>query len=455
MCPLKALILAAGEGRRLKESAAKGKIYFPKPLTPLLGLSLLERTILNLRENGIEEIFIVTGYQGEKIKRFIKDGSRYGVKVSYIDNDQWTKGNGSSVLAAERTLKKESSFLLIMADHVMQPGAVKKLLESDEQVKPGEVYVLVDYKCQKVFRIEEATKVLVDSDGRILDIGKDIKDYNAVDCGVFLCTSGIFQALSDEALEGRHALSDGIRRLAKNGMVKGVDIGEEWWIDVDDKWDLEEARKRLLESLRSPRDGLISKLINRRLSIPISGLVASTRVTPNMISFLNFLVACLSAAAFIKGLWPVGGLLAQSAAVIDGVDGEIARLKYMATKYGAYFDSILDRYGDALIIFGMTLGWYLAHSEVFIWLLGSAALIGSPMSMLGKEKFHALTGNPYYPEKYDGFLRYVPANRDGRLFLIMLGSIFGQLPLVLGILAVITNVLAFGRLVMVRKVLCR
>jgi len=454
VCPLKALVLAAGEGRRLKESAAKGKSHSPKPLFPLLGLSLIERTILNLRENGIEEIFIVTGYQGEKIKRCIGGGSRYGVRVSYIDNEQWPMGNGSSVLAAEKALQNEPCFLLIMADHVMQPGSVKKILKT-ENIKPGEVYVLVDYKCQRVFRIEEATKVLLNSHGRVLEIGKNLKDYNAVDCGVFLCTPGIFQGLKEEALEGRHALSDGIRHLAEKGMVKGVDIGEEWWIDVDDRWDLEEARKRLLESLRSPRDGLISKLINRRLSVPISGFIASTKVTPNMISFFNFLVACLSAAAFIKGLWPIGGLLAQSAAVIDGVDGEIARLKYMATKYGAYFDSILDRYGDALIIFGMTLGWYLAHSDVWVWLLGCTALIGSPMSMLGKEKFHALTGTPYYPEKYDSFLRYVPANRDGRLFLIMLGSIVGQLPLVLGILAVITNVLAFGRLVMVRKVLCK
>ncbi|NLO89205.1 MAG: NTP transferase domain-containing protein [Clostridia bacterium] len=451
---MKALVLAAGEGKRLRESASKGKANSPKPLFPLLGLSLIERTILNLRENGIEEIFVVTGYQGEKIKRSIGDGSRYGVTVSYIDNEQWSLGNGSSVLAAEKVLQNEPCFLLTMADHVMQPSAIKKILNI-ENIKPGEVHVLVDYKRQKVFRIEEATKVRLNSHGRVLEIGKSLKDYNAVDCGVFLCTPGIFQGLKEEVSEGRNALSDGIRRLAEKGMVKGVDIGEEWWIDVDDGWDLEEARKRLLKSLPSPRDGLISKLINRRLSVPISGFIASTKITPNMISFTNFIVACLSAAAFIKGLWPIGGLLAQSAAIIDGVDGEIARLKYMATKYGAYFDSILDRYGDALILFGMTLGWYLAHSDAWVWFMGCAALIGSPMSMLGKEKFHALTGTPYCPEKYDGFLRFVPANRDGRLFLIMLGSFVGQLPLVLGILAVITNFLAFGRLVMVRKVLCK
>jgi len=446
---MKALVLAAGEGKRLRSTAARGKSHSPKPLTPLLGLTLIERTLLTLRESGIKDIIVVTGFRGEEIKGRIGDGSKYGVRVTYVENEQWPKGNGSSVLAAKNILGEEASFLLLMSDHVMEPGAAKKLLGL-KSLNSGEVAMLVDYNCQRVFRVDEATKVLVDG-SRVRDIGKGLNSYNGVDCGVFLCTPGIFQALAEEADRGRYALSDGIQHLAEKGLVRAVDIGDSWWIDVDDTADLEEARRRLLQSLPSSRDGLISKLINRKVSVPISGFIASTGITPNIVSFANFLVAVASALAFVKGLWLWGGLLAQAASIIDGVDGEVARLKFKATKYGAYFDSILDRYGDALMIFGMTYGWYLMHPGLLVWLLGSAALIGSPMSMLGKEKFHALTGSPYLAEKFDGFLRFLPANRDGRLFLIMLGGLAGQIPIVLGVLALITNTLAVGRLLVVRR----
>ena len=77
---MKALIIAAGKGKRLKDITKKT----PKPLISLLGLSLIERVILTAKQAGIDEFFIVTGYLGEKIKEKLGDGQKYGINISYI-----------------------------------------------------------------------------------------------------------------------------------------------------------------------------------------------------------------------------------------------------------------------------------------------------------------------------------------------------------------------------------
>ena len=73
------------------------------------------------------------------------------------------------------------------------------------------------------------------------------------------------------------------------------------------------------------------------------------------------------------------------------------------------------------------------------------------MAMLFKEKFRNVYGKPFIPEVHDGILCYFPANRDGRLFIIMLGGILNLLPAALVLLAAVTHLQAFIRLYNVRK----
>ena len=116
MIKMKALIIAAGEGRRLRP------IGDSKPLVSLLGLGLIERVILTAKKSGIKEFCIVTGYNGEKIREQLSDGKKYGIKIQYVQNDSWTRGNAISVLKARNNFK-ESFVLLMAADYVPdRPG---------------------------------------------------------------------------------------------------------------------------------------------------------------------------------------------------------------------------------------------------------------------------------------------------------------------------------------------
>ncbi len=95
---MKALIIAAGEGKRLKELSKDE----PKPVINLLDLSLIERVILTTKQAGVDEFIIVIGYRGDKIKAKIGTGEKYNVKIDYVQNNEWQKGNGISVLKTKK-----------------------------------------------------------------------------------------------------------------------------------------------------------------------------------------------------------------------------------------------------------------------------------------------------------------------------------------------------------------
>jgi len=444
---MKALIIAAGRGSRLRPFTED----MPKGLIPLLGLCLLERIILSVKEVGIKDFVIVTGFKGEKIKDFLEKKVD-ALGVEYVDNPAWHRGNGVSVLSAEKKLKNEKKFLLLMSDHVFDTKIISIIISQSKILNPKSNWACllgVDKNLESIHDLEDATKVEISENGSIISIGKDLSKYNAVDCGVFLCTPQIFEALRIKINQGNEDLSSAVALLSEQGKAKTVDISGNFWIDIDTFQELKIAENKLLNSLTKPTDGVISRNINRKFSKQITRFLVKTKVTPNQISFISFLIGIISAISYGLNHNFLGGLFAQVCSIVDGVDGEIARLKFLKSNYGAYFDAILDRYADAFIILSMTYSLYISSMQLWIWIVGSLALIGAPMSMLCKEKYQAITCKPYLP-KYDGFLNLIPSDRDARLFIVMLGGFFNQILACLFALAIITNIKALLRFFIVK-----
>jgi len=129
--------------------------------------------------------------------------------------------------------------------------------------------------------------------------------------------------------------------------------------------------------LEAVYDGYISKYVNRKASEPMARLLARTRITPNQMTWAAFGIALTSFICFIFGWNIIAGLLAQLSSIVDGIDGSLARLKGMTSKFGGFLDSVLDRYADVLILLGLTL-WSVAN-ETYpgIWLAGSLAIAGT------------------------------------------------------------------------------
>jgi len=188
-------------------------------------------------------------------------------------------------------------------------------------------------------------------------------------------------------------------------------------------------------------DGYISKHINRKISEPMARLLAKTKVTPNQTTWAAFGIALLSFVSFVLGNNIIAGLLVQLSSVVDGIDGSLARLKGMTSEFGGFLDSVLDRYADILIVLGLTL-WSLSHETYSgIWLAGLLAITG--IICISYTRARISSNHRHLFDK--GFKSL--ASRDIRLFLIMLGAVIGQAYLCLIVIAVLTNVVVFYRLI--------
>jgi len=427
---MKCLIIAAGKGSRLKQRGDS------KPLIHILGIPLIERVIRTAMEVGADEFYVVTGYQGDKLRDFLKHlGERLDIRITPLVNDDWEKGNGLSVLKAQEYLHEP--FLLLMADHIFDPHLARSL--TTYALPDGEIALGVDDNTNNsLVDLGDVTRVKV-IDGRISDIGKGLADYNGFDTGVFLCSPAIFTALEQcNEQDGDTTLSGAVLVLAKEGRAKAVPVSGSW-IDVDDQAALKRAEKALLDRLRDkPNDGPVSRYLNRPISVWLSCHLAKIKITPNHISVFSFLCSLLAAGLFMSGGYLTllaGGVLAQFASIIDGCDGEIARLKYQSSDFGGWFDAVLDRYADAFLLFGLT--WHSLALEVNGWVLfaGFMAIIGSFMLS-------------YTADKYDNLMRerikaggrsWLRMGRDVRVFLIFLGALANLVLPVLVVIAVVMN----------------
>lgn len=218
------LILAAGNGSRL-HSASGGS---PKPLVQLRGTPLLEHVIRGAHEAGIDRFVIVVGNGADAIRRSFAERPLGDISISFVENPEYNKDNGISVLKAREHLHE--TFLLLMADHIFEPRTAKALLA--ETIVQDEVILAVDAKLDRIFDLDDATKVRREGE-YIVEIGKGIETYDAFDTGMFLCSPELFGTLESVKREGNCSLSDGMRMLGRKGRLRAFDIDDAIWQDVD------------------------------------------------------------------------------------------------------------------------------------------------------------------------------------------------------------------------------
>jgi 1L-myo-inositol 1-phosphate cytidylyltransferase len=218
------LILAAGNGTRLRRISSD----LPKPLVQFQGRPILEHVIRRAQEAWIEEFVIVLGYRADLIRDWVERRWSGRARITLVENPDYHKSNGVSALKARNAL--HDNFLLLMADHLFESETARMMVR--QRLAPGEVILGVDPKIDGNFDIDDATKVRRVGD-RIVDIGKEIQEYDGIDTGMFLCTPALFDELDASSKDGNCSLSDGMRRLASRGRLGAFEIGDARWHDLD------------------------------------------------------------------------------------------------------------------------------------------------------------------------------------------------------------------------------
>lgn len=191
-------------------------------------------------------------------------------------------------------------------------------------------------------------------------------------------------------------------------------------------------------------DGLVSRYLNRPLSRPAARALGHTPVTPNMVTLFTLLLAAAAAAMTAAGWAVAAGIAIQAVSVVDGVDGDLARLKGAATRFGHVLDAVTDRYADAFILGGIT----IAAARFEDWprpevagALALAAALTVSYSRARIEASIAVTPNDSI---------FGVASRDVRLLIAAIGVLVGWYYWTLVVLAALGGLTVAWRLAYLR-----
>jgi choline kinase len=229
-----AIVLAAGNGDRFRQPSPRSKL-----LTSIAGTPLLTRTLVSAHRAGITSVHLVLGYDADRVGDLACSAAPPGLRVHTHLNRDWTQENGLSVLAARPCLA-ETPFAVLMGDHLFDVQALERLLSAPRRT--GETLLCVDTRPGRPDVVDEATRVRMTA-GRVTAIDKGLDPFDGLDTGLFVCDPNLFAALESSCAEGDTTLSGGIRKLSARGLVRGVDIGDARWCDVDTIDDVPEAEQ--------------------------------------------------------------------------------------------------------------------------------------------------------------------------------------------------------------------
>jgi CDP-diacylglycerol--glycerol-3-phosphate 3-phosphatidyltransferase len=166
----------------------------------------------------------------------------------------------------------------------------------------------------------------------------------------------------------------------------------------------------------------------KRVVNSIVNLLASARIHPNVLTLIGLVINIGAAILFYKGIFTWAALVVCFAGIFDMVDGEVARRTNRVTKFGAFFDSVIDRYSDVLLLLGL-IGWFARIDRLqYVWLTG-LCLIGSVLTSYTRARAESLI-----PACKVGFME-----RPERIVLLVIGALADRMAAALWVMAILSN----------------
>jgi bifunctional UDP-N-acetylglucosamine pyrophosphorylase/glucosamine-1-phosphate N-acetyltransferase len=248
---MKALILAAGEGTRMRPLTAN----IPKPLLPVAGKPFLSHIIETLSALDIKDIYLLIGWKMGRIKEHFGDGSRFGVKISYLFQEE-RMGTAHAVNIARSDM--DSSFLCLNGDIVVTPSYLQGILDlykkkkgsimSLASVEDPSRFGVVTLKDEKVAGIEEKPKV---------------PKSNLINAGIYLFTPEIFTSIerTEKSARGEYEITDSLKIMMNESDVFGYTLKEPW-IEIGLPWDLLRANATLMKNIEEKIEGDVGKYVD-------------------------------------------------------------------------------------------------------------------------------------------------------------------------------------------------
>ena len=363
-----AILLAAGVGKRMGPGA------HPKCLLAIGGQSLLQRTLSALRAVGVRHVVVVVGYAAPEVAAEAR-AQAGALDLTLLENPRYREGAILSLWTARAHFTED---LLIMdADVLYPPAALERLIRSRHQN-----CLLVDGRSE-----ETGEEQLVLAEGnRVRHIAKhpptDLRQR-------FTCAGesvGFLKVARADAPRLRALLDARVQagdvQIEHEGIYpeffQAVPVGYERiddlsWIEIDTPDDIERAERVILPQWASPRS------VNRVMAQWWLPWVARLPVTPNGWTSLSLGLGLTADGCFAQGggAWAwLGAAAFQAFYIVDHWDGEVARLKGLSTRWGGWYDVLVDAVVHVGLPVGLTMGLRRQGAPEWVTVVGTVAAVG-------------------------------------------------------------------------------
>lgn len=180
--------------------------------------------------------------------------------------------------------------------------------------------------------------------------------------------------------------------------------------------------------------GVLGAILYFPLRLIIAALVRA-KISPNLLTFVGFLINVAAGAAFAQGRLRLAGVIIICAAIFDFVDGQVARARNVVTKFGGFFDSVLDRFSDMALFLGMMILYSRLHHTDYVVLTGLAMMF-AVMTSYTRARAESLIQSCKV-----GFME-----RAERIVLFMIGAFFNRMAAVMWVIAVLSAITVVDRI---------
>ena len=221
---MKGIIIAAGYGSRLRPLTSAT----PKSLVEIDGKSIITYPIDALVAAGISDISIVVGYRANEITGYLK---KQYPSLNFSYNEDYDGDNAVSVFAAQPFIG-DDPFVLAMGDHLISPSIVTTLLTNRDINR----VLCVDSESNSASQLNDGTRVMADSVVSIIEIVKELNDWQSIDTGVFMMDAEVLYNIKYLMKHNgtRVSISAVVQHMAATGRHFQIcDVSGQFWADVD------------------------------------------------------------------------------------------------------------------------------------------------------------------------------------------------------------------------------
>jgi len=328
----------------------------------IAGLDSVDRLVRTAAAAGVRTALVITA--DDRIRERLRTAGRDA------DVEVVAPGTDGARRALAAITDAGRPFLFAHTELALDPGYLRRLLESAHD---DAVVVAVGHGQGSSHPLTPGLRLAGD---RVIELAPDATHHAL---GVALLPASVAGELAGDGLATATVLRSRLAEWAEAGRLIAFDGGAGLGALIFSDADHRAATRALLRATGKPSDGLVSRNLNRPLSRTVTAALLNTSITPNAVTLVTLALSLVTLWLLARGDhlgFVLGTLLYHVSSIVDGVDGELARLRFQATPSGAWLDTIADQATNLLFVAGVTVGTWQASggATLPLWIGGFTVL---------------------------------------------------------------------------------